>query len=251
MDFSTIFSLNGGQWISMIACSILIGFSKTGLSSAIILAVPILAAVFGGKDSTGIMLPLLIVGDLFAVAYYTRHAEWKEISRLMPWNVCGLVMGTLVGNSINDSEFKLLIASSVLICSGILVYSELKNGKINMPRNVILYTFLGILCGFTSMIGNAAGPIFSVYLLARGFNKLDFMGTTAWFFLINNLFKVPLQVFIWHNITLNPLLLTGAMLPAIALGAVLGSVVLKKIPETFFRYLLTGMTALAAFRLLI
>ncbi len=243
------FDLTTWQWLSIIASSALLGFSKTGLSSAMILAVPVLAAVFGGKDSTGIILPMLIVGDIFAIAYYSRHAEWHEIKNLMPWNLAGLILGVVVGNRINDSQFKALIAVSVLICLGILIYTEIRGADLKVPRSTTLYVFLGVLCGFTSMIGNAAGPIFSVYLLAKGFKKYDFMGTTAWFFLINNLMKVPLQIFVWHNISTQTLILAICMIPAITVGALLGVKVLRIINDKHFRWVIIGMTAIASFKL--
>lgn len=100
------------------------------------------------------------------------------------------------------------------------------------------------------MIGNAAGPIFSVYLLAKGFKKNDFMGTTAWFFFIINLTKVPLQIFFWHNINVNTIMLTVIMVPAIAVGAIMGVIIIKKLNEKLFHLLILGVTAMAAIKLL-
>jgi len=52
-----------------------------------------------------------------------------------------------------------------------------------------------VLSGFASMIGNAAGPIFAIYLLALGFTKNNFIGANSWFFFMINLIKLPLQIF--------------------------------------------------------
>ncbi|MNI89517.1 Sulfite exporter TauE/SafE [compost metagenome] len=101
------------------------------------------------------------------------------------------------------------------------------------------------------MIGNAAGPVFSVYLLARGFKKDGFMGTTAWFFFIINLTKVPLQVVFWHNIPFNTIFLAIIMVPAIAIGAVLGVKVIKRLNEKLFHSTILVVTAIAAIKLLI
>jgi uncharacterized membrane protein YfcA len=107
------------------------------------------------------------------------------------------------------------------------------------------------MSGFASMIGNAAGPIFSVYLLALGFKKNNFMGISAWFFFIINLSKVPLQIFVWKNIDAASLLTTAIMIPVITIGAVLGAFILKKINDKYFRYLVIVMTGIAALKLLI
>ena len=99
------------------------------------------------------------------------------------------------------------------------------------------------------MIGNAAGPIFAIYLLAIRLNKQNYLGTTAWFFLMINLLKLPLQVFVWHNINWSTALLALSALPVIFIGTRIGIYVIKKLPEKAFRYLVIGMTALVAARM--
>ncbi len=169
----------------------------------------------------------------------------------MPWTAVGLVLGLTIGNFINDAQFKTLIASIILVCLFILVYIEKKGDSLKVPKKLWLYALIGIMVGFSSMIGNAAGAIFTIYLLAMDFNKNDFLGTTAWFFLLLNLTKVPLQIFVWHNISVQGLLLACGMIPVIAIGALLGVVIIKKLNDKFFRYLVMAITAVAAIRLFI
>lgn len=251
MEIIQSFDLSMWQWICVITVAFLVGFSKTGISGVSMLAIPIIAAVFGGKGSTGIMLPMLIVGDIFAVKYYNRHAEWNNIKKLLFWALAGLALGIIVGNYVNDKQFKILIAISVLACLSILVYTESKGDNLKVPEKIWFYALAGMASGFTSMIGNAAGPILSVYLLAKGFKKNGFMGTYSWFFLIINFTKIPLQIFFWHNITLKTILLVMVVIPAIAIGALLGIVVIKKINEKLFRLIIIVMTAIAAVKLFI
>lgn len=251
MQMFNMFNLANEQWFWVILAAVFIGFSKTGISSFMMPAIPIIASIFGGKDSTGMVLPMLIVGDIFALYYYNRHAEWSNIRKLLPWTLVGLILGVIAGIYINDKQFKAFIAISVFICLAILIYTEKKGENLKIPQNLFLYAFTGILCGFTSMIGNAAGPIFSVYLLAKGFKKNDFMGTTAWFFFIINITKVPLQIFFWNNIPFKTLFLTISMIPAIAVGAILGVVIIKKLNERLFHFIILGVTAIAAIKLLI
>ena len=249
MDFISAIDLSFVQWLVLIATALIVGFSKTGIGGLIMLVIPVLASVFGGKESTGVILPMLLAGDVFAVWYYHRHAEWSNIRKLLPWSFAGIVSGAVVGNYINDTQFKALIAILVLICLFILVYTEKKGDSLKVPEKMWFFALTGIAAGFASMIGNAAGPIFSVYLLARGFKKNDFMGTGAWFFLLINLTKLPFQIFYWHNVTANTLITTGIVLPAIAVGAFLGVIVIRKINEKPFRYIILAMTAITAVRL--
>lgn len=251
MHIFDTFNLSVWQWLWIVISALLIGFSKTGISGFTMPVIPIIAAVFGGKQSTGIILPMLIIGDIFALYYYNRHAELKDIKKLLPWALVGIILGGITGNYINDKQFKLFIAVSVLLCLAILIHIERKGDNFKLPKGIWFYSFIGVVAGFTSMIGNAAGPIFSVYLLAMGFKKNNFLGTTAWFFFLINITKLPLQILFWHNITLKSLALDLTMLPAIAIGAFFGAIIVKKIKEKPFRILIIVMTALAAVRLLL
>lgn len=250
MDFFNSFDFSSFQWILIIITAFIIGLARTGITGIVMLVIPILASEFGGKESTGIILPLLILGDIFAVTYYRKHADWSIIKTLLPWTLAGLVLGIIVGNHINDSQFKSLIAIIVIICLAILLFTDRKGDKANIPQSQWLSALAGIATGFSSMIGNAAGPILIVFLLAKGFKKYNFMGTLGWFFLLINLIKVPIQVFVWHNISTKSFLTAGLMLPAIALGAFVGAVIIKKLNEKFFHYFVIVLTAISAIRLL-
>lgn len=242
--------LTPAQWLWIAAAAMGAGFSKMGFSGVMTLVIPIMASLFGGKESTGMMLPILVVGDLFAVGYYRQHAQWHVIKRLLLWTGIGMLAGAVVGNVISDKQFTTLIAVSVMVCVGLMIWIESKGGSVAVPEKTWFYALAGIASGFTTMIGNAAGPIMSLYLMAMGYRKDNFLGTYAWFFLIINTLKLPFQALMWHNITLSSLALAGIMIPAVALGAVLGAKVIKRINEKLFRYLVIVMTAIAALRLL-
>jgi uncharacterized membrane protein YfcA len=252
MNYLTqLLDFNYFQWATIIIAALLVGFAKTGIGGVLMLAIPVLATAFGGKDSTGMLLPMLLIGDLFAVGYYRKGVEWKKVITPLPWALLGLALGTLVGNYISDRTFVILIGCIVLLCLAILVYTESKGKSFEVPKGGWFYILVGILSGFATMIGNAAGPIFSVYLLSLGFQKNNFMGTGAWFFLIINAIKLPLQVFIWHNIGPRSFMTAALMIPVITVGALLGYFILKKINEKYFRYLMIAMTAISAVRLLL
>ena len=248
-EITQLLGIDSWQFAMIVVSALLVGFSKTGIGGVMMVAIPILAAAFGGKLSTGLILPMLIAGDILAVGYYHRHADWAGIRRLLPWTIAGLLSGILVGNLINDHQFTLLIAVSVLICLGVLMVLELKAGHVRVPDGMWFYALIGLAAGFTTMIGNVAGPIFSVYLLARRYEKQSFLGTSAWFFFLINLIKLPLHIFVWNNISWQTGLIGVVMIPAILIGAVLGVLVIKRIPEKPFRWVVIGMTAIASARL--
>ena len=241
--------INSWQFGTLVVAALLVGFSKTGVGGVTMLIVPLLASAFGGKASTGILLPMLITGDVLAVGYYHQHADWAGIRRLLPWTLSGLLAGILVGNLIDDRQFAVLIAISVLLCLAVLVFLELRSGRMAIPESTPFFALIGITAGFTTMIGNVAGPIFSVFLLVRRYGKQGFLGTSAWFFMIVNVIKLPLQIFFWQNIGVQTGLLAAAMVPAVAIGAVVGAMVIRRIPEKPFRWLVIVMTAAATVRL--
>jgi len=243
--------LNLIQWIIIIFTAFLVGFSKTGIGGVMMLAIPLLASEFGGKDSTGIMLPMLIIGDIYAIWYYRGSVLWRKVLRPLPWGLLGIVLGAIIGNYLNDNTFVMLIGIIVLFCLSLIIYTEIKGKNFVVPSTPWFYITVGILSGFASMIGNAAGPIFSIYLLALGFKKNNYMGCNAWFFFIINVTKLPFQIFMWDNIGLKTLTIAGFMIPFITLGALIGYLVLKKINEKHFRYLIIIMTGIAAIRLFI
>jgi uncharacterized protein len=244
-----VFNLSGIQWILIIICALFIGFSKTGLSGTGILIVPIMAGIFGGKASSGIVLPMLVFADFIAVGKYKNHAEWKYILKLLPWAFLGIILGLLTGNFIDDSIFKKIIGIIIIIC--LIIMSWMLSHKENpfIPSKWYITTILGLLSGFSTMIGNAAGPIMTIYLLSIGLPKFAFIGTCAWFFMIINLIKLPFQIIFWNGITIQTLTLNMILIPAIIFGAFIGILAVKNIPEKPFKIIIIVLTVISAFKL--
>lgn len=222
-----------------------IGMSKVGISGAGMVAVPMLAIIFGGKNSSGIMLPILIIADVFGVSYYHRHAQWSHLKKLLPYAIIGIVIGTLTGEYIDDEMFRLVMAIIIFISLGIMIWLERSSSK-DVPTNRAFAIGTGIAGGFTTMVGNLAGSVMALYLLAMRMPKNQFIGTAAWFFLVINLIKIPFHVFAWKTISLNTVYLDLLLLPIIALGAFIGLQIVKRIPEKGYRYFIIVMTAIAS-----
>lgn len=240
------------QWAVAGFCAFIIGMSKTGVQGITTLSIPLLALLFGGKPSTGIILPLLCMADVMAVIYYRRNAEWKYIFKLLPAAIAGFFVALAADRFVPEAQFKRLMA--VCILAGIavmLLRTRSKNGENALIRKWWYGPSFGLLGGFTTMIGNAAGPVMSVYLLSVRLPKYAFVGTSAWFFLIVNFLKIPLQVFVWDNISAASLLLDVMLLPLLALGAVAGVALVKRMPEHGYRKMIVVLTVLSTAMLLI
>lgn len=244
------YSLSLSQLLLLVFSAVLIGMAKTGVQGVGMIAVPLLAIAFGGKISTGILLPILIFADCFGVRHYHRHANWQHLKSLLPYALLGIVIGTLTGKYIDDRLFQISMSIIIFISVVIMVWQQAKP-NLDMPTSRWFIISIGIIGGFTSMIGNLAGPVMALYLLAMHFPKNQFIGTTAWFFLVINIAKLPFHIWSWETINLNSFLLDLAMLPAVAAGAWLGVRIVQKIPEQSYRWFVIVMTAVAAATMLI
>jgi len=234
------------QWSILLLCALMVGMSKTGLSGLGLMIVPLLANAFGGRPSVGLLLPILIFGDVFAVSWYNRHAVWKHVLRLIPWAIIGIAAGALTGNNISESTFNRLLAGIVILGIILLVWQDLRSKKVDVPDYWWFSALLGLAGGFATMIGNAAGPIMALYLLSMRLPKNNFIGTGAWFFFIVNISKVPIHVFSWKTIKLQSFMLDAMMIPAIAAGAALGIFLVRFFPERIYRIFIILTTLLAA-----
>lgn len=251
MELLTSLNISLPEWIVIMVCGMLIGMSKVGVPGVSMIVVPALAFIFGAKQSTGVLLPILMMADVFGVAYYRRHANWNHLVKVIPWAVVGLLLALWIGELVNDKQFKNLIAILVFLSIGLMLWQDKRKGTHFFPDKWWFAASMGILGGFATMIGNVAGPVFAIYLLAMHLPKNSFIGTSAWFFMIINFTKFPLQLFVWNNIKAETLAVDLVTLPAIGLGAFLGIKIVNIIPEHTYRGFVIVITAISAFLLLL
>ena len=242
--------LTRSEWFWLLFCAFLVGVGKAGVKGMGLIVVPLLATIFGGKASSGLLLPMLVVADVFAVLYYNRHAQWSYLVKLLPAAVAGVLLGVWVGQVISDEVFKILIAVFILFTLVLMVLQERSGLPPELAGSWGFGMAFGLLGGFMTMIGNAAGPIMAVYLLSTRLPKNSFIGTGAWFFMLINWFKLPFHLFIWDTIDAGSLSLNAVAVPLIALGIFVGIHIVKRIPEKGFRIFILVMTTVVSVRLL-
>ncbi len=247
-DLLLSYDLSPFQWGLLGFCAAIVGMSKTGVPGVYNLVVPVLAIIFGGKDSTGILVPILLMADLFGVGYYNRSANWSFVWKVIPWALAGVVVATLVGESLSELWFNRMLAAVIVLGVVVLVLLETrKNPKV--PDYWWFSVIMGFLGGFTTMLGNAAGPIMAVYLLSMRLPKNMYIGTQAWFFLLINLSKLPFHIFVWKTISPASLGLDLTMLPTIAVGAIVGIWIIRRVPDKLYRRFVLLVTVLSALML--
>ena len=223
----------------------ILGLAKAGLRGIDMLNVTLMALVFGGKASTGIVLPLLCVADIAAVLYYHRHAQWKHFWKLVPWMAAGILIGVFAGQEMNETVFRKIMAVIIILTVIMMVVMELIRSE-NLPSHPLFAAGTGVMAGITTMLGNLAGAFSNLYFLAMRVNKNHFIGTTAWLFLVINLFKLPFQVLYWKNITFSSLQTDLLLLPALALGFWIGLKIVKRIKDDHYRKVVIILTLVGA-----
>jgi len=238
------------SWVVLIACALIIGMSKSGLPGIAILAIVWLPSVMPARASTGLILPMLIAGDVFAVFALGRHVVWRYLWKVLPCAAIGVIIGSMLLSRVNDAQIRPIIGGIILVMLGIgFLRNRAADAGSSIPEGWWFAILMGLAGGITTMLANAAGPIMIIYLLAMRLPKEAFVGTTAWYFLIINLFKVPFSA---HLGLITPASLTFnlILLPGILLGNIIGLKLLKRIPEKAFNIVVQIFAALGAVRLL-
>ena len=242
-DILQSFHLTILQWVAFCFGAFLLGLSKSGIKGIGIIIVVILAFVFGEKTSTGILLPMLVFADIFAVVYYNKHVQWHFIKKLLPAMVVGVLVGVWVGNDISETLFKRIMAIIIIGSVVIMFYMENRRNP-TVPTNKLFSNGTGFLAGFTTMIGNLAGPVSDIYFLAMRLPKNEFIGTAAWLFFIINVFKLPFHIFIWKTISTETLVLNSVLIPVVVVAFFLGAYIVRLISNVNYRRFVLIVTAL-------
>lgn len=240
-----LFDQSVASWVLISLAAFIIGLSKSGIKGIEMVNITIMAIVFGGKASTGVVLPLLCFADVMAVKYYHRHAQWSHFWKLLPWLAIGILVGVIIGKDLNEVLFRKIMAIIIIVTVALLLLIEM--GKsISVPENRFFAVFMGLIAGFTTMLGNLGGAFSNIYFLATRMVKNDFIGTAAWIFLVINFFKLPFQVIYWQNISLESLRIDLILLPALLIGFFTGIAIVKKIKDNSYRKIVFVLTVLGA-----
>lgn len=250
MLFSTLNEIPVTSWALASLAVFLMGLSKAGLKGLSVFNVTLMALAFGSRASTGLVLPLLILGDIFAVIHYNRHTQWKYILKLLPWMLVGILLGVLLGKDLPEREFNWAMVATILFSLLLLIGWDRRKSE-SVPSHWAFAGSVGILAGLCTMIGNLAGALTNIFFLAMRLPKNEFVGTLSWLFLITNLFKLPFHLFVWKTVSPESLAIDLWLVPILFLGLFLGLFLVKKFNERNFRRFILIMTAIGAVAILL
>jgi uncharacterized protein len=247
-------ALDPWAWAALGVAAVVIGISKTALPGGSILAIALFAAVLPARTSTAATLLLLMVGDVFALLAYRRHAHWPTLLRLAPAVVAGLLLGFAFLALTGDGVVRRAIGVILLLMIAVTLWRRWRQARAEQEAaargGALLAGVYGTLGGFTTMVANAGGPVMSMYFLATRTPVQVFLGTSAWFFAIINVIKVPFLAGI--GLFTGPVLLTDAILaPLVVLGALVGLRVARRLDQRLFDRIVIVLTILGAVYLLL
>jgi uncharacterized membrane protein YfcA len=247
------------DWAVLAGAVLAIGFAKTAISGTGSLAVAAFALVLPARESTGTILPLLILGDLFAIAYYRQHTDWGLIRRLVPWVGIGVVAGAAFVAAVDDTVMRRTIGLVLLV----LTVGQLVTGGGRLTRwlgppregepstgHRVAAAVAGVAAGFVTMVANAAGAVMTVYLLLSGLAMLEFLGTAAWFFFLVNLAKLPFSIGLGLVVP-GSLLLDLVLAPLVVVGALGGRWLVRRLDEDQFEKAVLALAAVSSVPLLL
>lgn len=249
---------DAGDYLIGAVAGLIVGLSKTALPGAGLLATPLLASVFSGRQIAGGTLPILLAADLFAVRWYRSSTRWDLLRPLVVWVALGFAAGAtfyaVVGKA--DRTIEVVIGACIAVVVVLQAYRLLRAAPPAEPSTgaAALYGTAG---GITTFVSNNAGPIMNAYLLRLGLGKMELVGTSAWFYFVVNIAKIPVYAalgaftdggsfFTWHTLGFGL-----ACLPAVAVGVFGGRAVFHHIPQTLFRWAVVILSGAAAVRLLL
>jgi len=249
MKFLPDFSV--ADWLLAVIAALCVGISKAGFNAFVIITVVIMACIMPAKESTGAVVPMLLAGDLMACAIYRRDASWKEVWGLLPMTLLGLIAGWILMRYIPGWIFGKVLGWMVLLLMLVVLWQKIDARLlVAIMNHPVIVNASGFLAGISTMMANAAGPVMTFYLLAKKFDKMTFVATCAWFFFVTNLAKLPLSLNL-GLITAKSLLMNLTLLPAVIIGMIGGRLLLGKIPQILFDWILIVISTAASIRMIV
>jgi len=238
------------QFAMALTSAFLVGFSKGGMPGLGVLLVPLMGMAVGSAEAPGVLLPVLILGDIFAVARYHGHIRWRIVLRLLPYVVVGLVFGSTVLQHLRNETMDLVMGLMVIGLVSLQVLRRTRGGWLEerMPHAWWFALVMGLLAGFATGLAHLAGPVMTVYFLSMDLKKHGFIGSAAIFFMIVNLAKIPLYI-PQGNITWPQAVFAVKILAAVPVGALAGFLLFNHIPQRLFNRFVLVLAAAAGLKL--
>jgi uncharacterized membrane protein YfcA len=245
------FEFTPWHWVIAIIAAYTIGLSKTGFAGVGLVGIYLMTEIMPARESTGVILPMVVFADLVVIRSYYKLARWPLIRAFLPWALIGILAGYFLFLRIPEDRFRTVVGTIILVLvAGQYLRRWLVPKPSPGPPPRLAGIGLGLVGGINTMIANSAGPFMAMYLLMDAtLDKWGFVGTNAMMFVIINCSKLPLSYSL-GVITPKSLLFNLYLAPAVLLGIATGRFVLERISQRAFEEILLLFCLLAALRLI-
>ena len=230
--------------------ALIIGLSKGGLGGMPgALATPLMALVMPADQAIGLLLPILMLADVFAVALHWRRWNGRLVWLLIPGAVVGVTIGTYFITNAPTRTLQIALGVIVLLFAVYKIFEKRILGLFHYQPRDWHGMVAGTITGFSSALAHTGGPPVSVYLLMQDIPPGVFNATAAIFFLILNWIKVP---YYWYAGLFNFQLLwqVAWILPLVPLGVWLGKQFSNKVNKETFDQVMVALLVIASILLI-
>lgn len=228
----------------------LVGLSKSGFGGLPgSLATPLMALVMPADEAIGLLLPVLMLGDIFAVLFHWRRWKGSLILLLLPGAVAGVTIGTYFITRAPSEVLRTVLGIIILLFTIYKLFEgRLLTHLTYMPRN--WHGLLaGTVTGFSSALAHTGAPPASIYLLMQKVTPIVFVATSALFFFILNWIKVPYYYYA-GLFDFSQLRGIGWLMPMVPLGALLGRWMSDRFDQRTFEQIMLLMLAVISLLLI-
>jgi uncharacterized membrane protein YfcA len=232
--------------VVLFLAGLITGFSKFSVGGMGLLVLPILLVAFPGPEALAVLLPLYIITDIMAVWSYRSKVNWSVLARFLPLAFLGVFVASHFLANIDGEQFINFLGFMIIAMIALGLYLDFRPATF-MQKPWAAYS-MGFLGGIVTMMANAAGPLFSLFLLEQKLDKETYVSTRAWAFFIINLAKLPFYMAL-GLFSLESVQVSLYGLPGLAIGSFIGYHFLKKVNPVQFKWLIRIMSGIAAVKL--
>ena len=255
--------------------AVMFGIDKSLASGAGLLSVATLTAVMPAHQASGLTLLMAICADWSAIWAYRGNVSVKSLVRLIPFVIVGICGGIAFLYVADNTAMRRTIGIILAVFVGMYFLNLIRKRLSSNPEasskktpwegigvsdaerggKAAAFSWLkrivcGILAGFTTMVANAAGPVTAIFFLSENLPVIRFLGTTAWFYLIMNLIKLPISINL-GMITWAGFLSMAWTIPLIIITVMIGRAIASHVSQEVFTKLIYVLSVFAVIKLLI
>lgn len=236
-------------WLVAALAVFIVALAKSGLIGALgVVGVPLLTLVTAPREAAGILLPVMLLMDAFAVYAYRRDIDWRNFSVIVPGGLAGIAIGWALSSVVSDDMVILAIGiiALIFILDAVLPFRKRNIGK---PASRPWGVFWGGVTGFTSFVSHSGGLPFQVYVLPQRLPPPAFAATTAWSFATFNVVKL-VPYFFLGQISVNNIWISAMLAPVAIAGMLLGILLVRKVVSEIFYKIAYSLVFILSFKLI-